>query len=115
MFLNSKEAIIANLHSLSTTGSSSGMMGGNGMMPLAKRNTDDNIAINMDQAKTVAQQYLDANYTGTAMDQVTTYYTYLRMQLIRVGNMVGLESVLVIRWTVYQLANWNIHATENHG
>ena len=114
MFFNSKEAIIANLHSLSTTGSSSGMMGGNGMMPLAKRNTDDNIAINMDQAKTVAQQYLDANYTGTTVDQVTTC-TYLTMQLIRVGNIVGLEIVLVIRWTVYHITSWNIQATENHG
>ena len=51
------------------------------------------MAISMEQAKTLAQQYLDANYTGTTVGQITTYYGYYTMQVTKDGNIKGMMAV----------------------
>lgn len=76
-----------------TTSSSGGMMGGNGMMNWLRGTPTTHMAISMEQAKTFAQQYLDANQTGTTIGQVTTYYGYYTMQVMRNDNIVGMMSV----------------------
>ena len=78
---------------LTSTSGSGGMMGGSGMMTWLRGTPTTNMAISMEQAKTLAQQYLDANYTGTTVGQVTTYYGYYTMQVLKDGNVVGMMSV----------------------
>jgi len=76
----------------STTGSG-GMMGGGEMMTWLRGTPTANMAISMQQAKTIAQQYPDANYTGTTVGQVTTYYGYYTMQILKDGNPYGMMAV----------------------
>ena len=78
---------------LTSTSGSGGMMGGRGMMTWLRGTPTTNMAISMEQAKTLAQQYLDANYTGTTVGQVTTYYGYCTMQVLKGGNPVGMMAV----------------------
>ena len=78
---------------LYNTSSSSSMMGGSGMMTWLRGTPTTNMAISMEQAKTISQQYLDANYTGTTVGQVTTYYGYYTMQVLKDGNPVGMMSL----------------------
>jgi hypothetical protein len=78
---------------LTSTGSGSGMMGGNGMMTWLRGTPTTNMATTMEQARTIAQQYLDANYTGTTVGQITTYYGYYTMQVLKDGNPAGMMSV----------------------
>jgi len=78
---------------LTSTSGSGGMMGGRGMMTWLRGTPTTNMAISMEQAKTLAQQYLDANYTGTTVGQATTYYGYYTMQVLKGGNPVGMMAV----------------------
>ncbi len=78
---------------LTSTSGSGGMMGGSGMMTWLRGTPTTNMAISMEQAKATAQQYLDANYTGTTVGQVITYYGYYTMQVLKDGNVVGMMSV----------------------
>ena len=78
---------------LYSTSSSGGMMGGNGMMQWLRGTPTTNMVISMEQAKTIAQQYLDANYTGTTVGQATTYYGYYTMQILKDGNVGGMMGV----------------------
>ena len=68
-------------------------MGGYGMMTWLRGTPTTNMAISMEQAKAIAQQYLDANDTGTTVGQVTTYYGYYTMQVLKDGNVVGMMGV----------------------
>ncbi len=77
---------------LTTTGSS-GMMGGSGMMTWLRGTPTTNMAITMEQAKAYAQQYLDANYTGATVGQVTTFYGYYTMQVMKNGSILGMMGV----------------------
>ena len=78
---------------LTTTTGTGGMMGGGGMMTWLRGTPTTNMAIGMEEAKTIAQQYLDANYTGTTVGQVTTYYGYYTMQVLEDGNPFGMMAV----------------------
>lgn len=78
---------------LTSTSTSGGMMGVGGMMTWLRGTPTTNMAISMEQAKTIAQQYLDANYTGTTVGQVTTYYGYYTVQVLKDGNPVGMMAV----------------------
>ena len=78
---------------LTSTSSGTGMMGGNGMMAWLRGTPTTDMAISMEQAKTIAQQYLDANNTGTTVGQVTTYYGYYTMQILKDSNVVGIMGV----------------------
>ncbi len=71
----------------------SGMMGGGGMMTWLRGTPTTYMAVSMSQAKAIAQQYLDANYSGTSVGQVTTYYGYYGMQVMRNGSIVGMMGV----------------------
>ena len=78
---------------LTNTSSGSGMMGGNGMMTWLRGTPTTNMATSIEQAKILAQQYLDANNTGTTVGQVTTYYGYYTMQVLKDGNVVGMMGI----------------------
>jgi hypothetical protein len=76
-----------------TNTSGSGMMGGSGMMTWFRGTPTIDMTISMKQAKTVAQQYLDANDTGTTVGQITTFYGFYTMQVLKDSNTVGMMSV----------------------
>jgi len=77
-----------------TSPSSSGMMGGSGgMMTWLRGTPTTNMAVTMEQARTYARQYLDANYTGATVGQVTTFYGYYTMQVMKNGNVFGIMGV----------------------
>jgi hypothetical protein len=78
---------------IGTGNSGSGMMGGSGMMTWLRGTPTTNMAVTMEQAKVYAQQYLDANYTGATVGQVTTFYGYYTMQIMKNGNIVGMMGV----------------------
>jgi hypothetical protein len=78
---------------LTSTSGGQGMMGGGGMMTWLRGKPTTNMAISMEQARTIAQQYLDANYTGTTVGQMAIYYGYYTMQVLRDGNVIGMMSV----------------------
>jgi len=76
-----------------TSTSSGGMMGGNGMMTWLRGTLQQTWHQAWNKQKTLAQQYLDANNTGTIVGQVTTYYGYYTMQVLKDSNVVGMMSV----------------------
>ena len=77
-----------------TSPSGSGMMGGSGgMMTWLRGTPTTNMAVTMEQARTYAQQYLDANYTGTTVGQITTFYGYYTMQVMKNGQVFGMMGV----------------------
>jgi hypothetical protein len=78
---------------LTNTSSAVGMMGGGGMMTWLRGTPTTNMAINMDRAQTIAQQYLNANCTGTTVGQITTFYGYYTMQVMKDGKVFGMMSV----------------------
>jgi hypothetical protein len=79
---------------LTGTGTSGrGMMGGGGMMTWLRGTPTTNMAVSMEQARATAQEYLDANYTGTSVGRATTYYGYYTMQITRNGTVVGMMGV----------------------
>jgi hypothetical protein len=76
-----------------TTGTSGGMMGGGGMMTWLRGTPTTYMATTMEQAETIAQQYLNSNDTGTTVGQVTTFYGYYTMQVLKDGNIFGMMTV----------------------
>ena len=73
--------------------SGTGMMGGGGMMTWLRGTPTTNMAVTMEQAKVYAQHYIDANYTGATVGQVTAFYGYYSMQMLRNGNVMGVMGV----------------------
>ena len=78
---------------LTSTGTSGYGMMGTGAMTWLRGTPTTNMAINMNQAMANAQQYLTANYAGSSVGQVTTYYGYYTMQVVKDGNVVGMMSI----------------------
>ncbi len=76
-----------------TTGTGGGMMGSGGMMTWLRGNPTLTMATSVEQAGTIAKQYLNANYTGTSVGQVTTFYGYYNMQVLKDGNIYGMMTV----------------------
>ncbi len=76
-----------------TTGTSGGMMGTGGMMTWLRGTPTTNMAVTMDQAKTDAQQYLNANYPGTTIGETTTFYGYYTMHVLKGNNIYGMITV----------------------
>jgi hypothetical protein len=95
MMWNTKYGVTSNgmMGYLTSTSGSGGMMGGGGMMTWLRGTPTTNMTISVEQAKALAQQYLDANYTGTTAGQVTTYYGYYTMQVLKDGNPFGMMAV----------------------
>jgi len=49
--------------------------------------------VTLDQANTRAQEYLNANYQGTAIGTVTEFYGYYQFEVVSAGNTYGMLSV----------------------
>ena len=72
----------------------SGMMGSGGMMNWLRGTPTTAMQIDLSQAETNAQQYLNTYYPGTTVGAATTYYGYYTMQVIDSnGNIVGVVGV----------------------
>jgi len=52
-----------------------------------------NMAITVEQAKALAQTYLDATNNGTSVGQTTVYYGFYTMQVLKDGNPVGMMAI----------------------
>ncbi len=88
--ISSSTGVMAYLETGTTTG---GMMGSGGMMTWLRGTPTTAMSVTMDQAKTTAQQYLNTNYPGTTVGQVTTFYGYYMMQVLEGTNYYGMTTV----------------------
>jgi hypothetical protein len=69
-----------------------GMMSG-GMMGWISGTQAGPITVTVDQAKAYAQQFLDANYPGTTVGSIDTFYGYYHVDVLQGGNTYGMLSV----------------------
>ena len=69
-----------------------GMMSG-GMMSWAAGTTTVTMTVTVEQAKTNAQQFLNANYPGTTVGSIDTFYGYYHVDVFSAGNTYGMLSV----------------------
>jgi len=67
-----------------------GVMGG--MMGIY-RQTPTSMTVTSEQAKTIAQQYLDSSFSGTSAGDVDTFYGYYNVDVLSNGNTFGMLSV----------------------
>jgi hypothetical protein len=51
------------------------------------------MTVTVDQAKANAQQFLNANYPGTTVGDVDTFYGYYHIDVFQAGNTFGMLSV----------------------
>lgn len=95
MMWNTKYGVINHgmMGYLTSTSGSGGMMEGGRMMTWLRGTPTTNMAVSMEQARVLGQQYLDANNTGTIVGQVTTYYGYYTMQVMKDNGIVGMMGV----------------------
>lgn len=68
-----------------------GMMGD--MTGTDRQGTSTNMTISRDQAKAIAQQYLDSNLPGKAAGDVDTFYGYYNVDVLLNGATFGMLSV----------------------
>jgi hypothetical protein len=68
-----------------------GVMGG--MMGVYRQIQTSNMTVTRDQAKAIAQQYLDASFSGTSAGDVDTFYGYYNVDVLSNGNPYGMLSV----------------------
>ena len=68
-----------------------GVMGG--MMGIYKQVPTNNMTITPDEAKTIAQQYLDTRFSGASAGDVDTFYGYYHIDVESAGTMYGMLSV----------------------
>jgi hypothetical protein len=76
-----------------TSGTGGGMMGTGGMMTWLRGTPTTTMAVTMEQATNTAQQYLNTNYPGTTVGQVTTFYGYYTMQVLKGTSIYGMLTV----------------------
>jgi hypothetical protein len=76
-----------------TSGTGGGMMGTGGMMTWLRGTPTTTMAVTMEQATNTAQQYLNTNYPGTTVGQVTTFYGYYTMQVLKGTSIYGMVTV----------------------
>ncbi len=69
-----------------------GMMNG-GMMGWLRGTQTTAMTVTVDQAKTNAQQFLNANIPGTTVGDVDTFYGYYHIDVLSSGNTYGMLSV----------------------
>ena len=69
-----------------------GMMSG-GMMGTYVGTPTAAMPINVNQAKTNAQQFLNTYYPGTTVGDTTTFYGYYNIEVLNAGNTYGMLSV----------------------
>ena len=64
-----------------------------GMMGWITGTTAGPMTVTVEQAKTYAQQFLSANYPGTTVGDVDTFYGYYHIDVLQAGNAYGMLSV----------------------
>ena len=64
-----------------------------GMMGWAAGTQNGAMTVTVDQAKAYAQQFLTANYPGTTVGSVDTFYGYYHIDVLSAGNTYGMLSV----------------------
>ena len=69
-----------------------GMMNG-GMMGWTAGAQTEPITVTAEQAKTNVQQFLTANYPGTTVGSIDTFYGYYHIDVLSAGNTYGMLSV----------------------
>jgi hypothetical protein len=69
-----------------------GMMSG-GMMGWVRGTPSATMQVTADQAKTYAQQFLDANLLGTTIGDIDTFYGYYHIDVLQANNTYGMLSV----------------------
>ena len=69
-----------------------GMMN-SGMMGWVTGTPSATMTVAVDQAKANAQQFLSANYPGTSVGNVDTFYGYYHVDVLQAGNTCGMLSV----------------------
>ena len=69
-----------------------GMMNG-GMMGWISGTQTGPMTVTVDQAKAYAQQFLTANYPGTTVGSIDTFYGYYHVDVLSAGNTYGMLSV----------------------
>jgi hypothetical protein len=68
-----------------------GVMGG--MMGIYRQNRPGNMTVTAEQAKALAQQYLDGNFPGETAGDADTYYGYYNIDVLKGGSPFGMLSV----------------------
>jgi hypothetical protein len=68
-----------------------GVMGG--MMGVYRQSPTSNMTVTPGQAKAIAQQYLDTNFSGTSAGDVDAFYGYYNVDVLSNGNTFGMLSV----------------------
>jgi len=68
-----------------------GVMGG--MMGIYRQVYSNNVTVTLDEAKTIAQQYLDSSFSGTSAGDVDTFYGYYNVDVLSGGKTFGMLSV----------------------
>jgi hypothetical protein len=68
-----------------------GVMGG--MMGVYRQTPTSNMTVTSEQAKAIAQQYLDSSFIGTSAGDVDTFYGYYNVDVLKGGNTFGMLSV----------------------
>ena len=68
-----------------------GVMGG--MMGVYRQTPTSNMTVTPEQAKAIAQQYLDSSFSGTSAGDVDTFYGYYNVDVLKASNTFGMLSV----------------------
>jgi hypothetical protein len=68
-----------------------GVMGG--MMGIYRQTPTSSMTVTPEQAKTIAQQYLDTSFSGTSAGDVDTFYGYYNVDVLSNGKPFGMLSV----------------------
>jgi len=64
-----------------------------GMMGVYRQTRSGNMTVSAEQAKALAQQYLDGNFAGETAGDADTYYGYYNIDVLKGGNPFGMLSV----------------------
>jgi len=64
-----------------------------GMMGIYGQTSTNAMTVTQEQAKTIAQQYLDSSFAGTTAGDVDTFYGYYNVDVLQNGNTFGMLSV----------------------
>jgi hypothetical protein len=67
-----------------------GVMGG---MMGVYRQTPTSMTVTPEQAKAIAQRYLDSSFSGTTAGDVDTFYGYYNVDVLKAGNPFGMLSI----------------------
>ena len=64
-----------------------------GMMGIYRQTSTSPMTVTPEQAKSIAQQYLDSSFVGTSAGDVDTFYGYHNVDVLKAGKTFGMLSV----------------------